>query len=70
MSGASAKNDERPWVREWQAKRSGGRITVTGRGPGGGPVKIPNVDTITPDSDKHSCIAVDKDKKEFRLIVV
>lgn len=58
-------------LRNWTAKRAGGRITVYGftddeehRG-----VKVVGVDCITGNSDRKYCIATTKDGEEIRLSI-
>ncbi|HZT50534.1 MAG TPA: hypothetical protein VFA22_01290 [Stellaceae bacterium] len=51
----------------WKARRSGGRITITGRDETGVEVKVPNVDTI--EVRNGQVIAVDKDGDAWLLKV-
>ena len=54
-------------IRNWKARRAGGRITINGFGEGGNPVKIVGVDVIEPRGS--SIVAVDKDRVEHILLV-
>lgn len=55
-------------MQNWKARRSGGRITITGKDADGKDVKIPNVDTIEPGMPGH-VIATDKDNRTWQLPV-
>lgn len=58
-------------LKNWSARRSGGRITINGTDETGRPVKIPNVDTIQLIKGglraEASIVAVDKTGKHFEL---
>lgn len=59
-------------IQQWKAKRSGGRITITGQDGRGAAVKVANVDTIEARpqaSSVPSCVivATDKNGAEYRL---
>lgn len=54
-------------LRNWTAKRAGGRITIDGvDGDTGAPVKVVGVENIKPGEDRP--IATDKDGNEYGLI--
>jgi hypothetical protein len=55
-------------LKEWRAKRAGGRITVYGKdATTGAETKIVSVDSIQP-SKVTGCIAVDKDGTVHQLL--
>lgn len=55
-------------IKEWKAKRAGGRITITGvDAVAGGPVKIVGVDQIEAGKRGKPPIATDKDGTEYEL---
>jgi hypothetical protein len=55
-------------IKEWTAKRAGGRITITGvDADAGGPVKIVGVDKIAAGKGGTMPIATDKDGKTYDL---
>lgn len=47
-------------MKNWIARRSGGRITVTGQNDEGSEEKIANIDTIKPHPTGRFLIAMDK----------
>lgn len=55
-------------MQNWKARRSGGRITITGKGADGKEMKIPNVDTIEP-GPPGCVVATDKDNRTYQLPV-
>jgi hypothetical protein len=55
-------------IKEWKAKRAGGRITITGvDADAGGPVKIVGVDQIEAGKRGKSPMATDKDGVTYEL---
>lgn len=56
-------------IRNWTAKRAGGRITINGMDEGGAPLKVVGVDYIKPDGPVQApyIVAVDKDGNRWRL---
>lgn len=52
-------------LKNWSARRSGGRITINGSRHGG-TLKVPNVDTIVCRDGK--VIATDKDGATYQLL--
>lgn len=57
-------------LKDWKARRAGGRITINGRkalqdGSAGDPIKLVGVDAIEPRDGK--VIAIDKDGTEHEL---
>ncbi|WP_309628772.1 hypothetical protein [Brevundimonas sp.] len=52
-------------LKNWSARRSGGRITINGLDETGHPEKVPNVDTIVIDAGE--IIATDKNGEKWRL---
>lgn len=51
---------------DWKARRAGGRITITGKAPGGDAAKIVGVDVIEPRGSR--VFAVDRNGDEHELI--
>jgi hypothetical protein len=51
----------------WLARRSGGRITITGKDGSGAPLKAAAIDTIQPENGQ--LIATDKDGRRFILAI-
>lgn len=59
---------DRQHLMHWNARRAGGRITVTGTNADGREVKIVGVDKIVPGPPGSGhCIAVDKNDADHRL---
>lgn len=58
-------------LKNWRARRAGGRITVYGEDPETNQqVKITNVDAITPGHAPGGyCVAVDKNSVPHRLLI-
>lgn len=52
---------------EWIARRSGGRITITGKDETGSIIKVPNIDKI--EFARPAPIATDKDGSSYALAV-
>lgn len=52
-------------LKDWKARRAGGRITVTGTDENGNDAKITNVEFVEP--VRNHCRAVDKDGNEHHL---
>lgn len=57
-----------PRISAWQAKRSGGRITVYGKDEAGKDIKVPHVDVIQPITGTRNVMATDKDGKVYILV--
>lgn len=56
-------------ITRWKARRSGGRITITGDDETGHPGRWPNIDTIEPVfvGNRSVIVATNKDREEFEL---
>lgn len=54
-------------ITDWKARRSGGRITLTGKDETGSAERWPNIDTIEPIGG--AIVATNKDGEQFRLAV-
>lgn len=52
-------------LKNWKARRAGGRITITGFDEAGNPAKVVGVDVIEPRG--RLIVAVDKDRGEHIL---
>lgn len=57
-------------LRNWRAKRAGGRITVYGEDDSGASTKVPNVDVIVPRQmgGRTIIVAIDKNNIMHELI--
>lgn len=56
-------------IKEWKAKRAGGRITIIGvNADEGGPVKIVGVDEIVAGKRGKPPVATDKDGTTYELV--
>jgi hypothetical protein len=53
---------------EWKARRSGGRITITGKDETEHPSRWPNIDTIEP-MPAGRVVATDKNGERFELVI-
>lgn len=53
-------------ISNWKARRSGGRITITGHDETGTAERWPNIDTI--EQRDGAIVATDKDGQQFRLV--
>ena len=53
-------------MQTWKARRSGGRITVTGKNADGSETKIFNVDTLEP-GERGFIVATDKHGQTYQL---
>ena len=52
-------------ITDWKARRSGGRITITGNDESGAAEKWPNIDTI--ENVEGRIVATNKDREQFEL---
>jgi hypothetical protein len=53
-------------VTNWNARRAGGRITITGKDVNGEEIKVVGVDVIKPEGDK--IVATARDGRKWELI--
>lgn len=65
-------------IKHWKARRSGGRITITGIDETGHAIKVAAIDTITVEKvaitvdkmvDRPVVVATDKNGERFELVV-